>query len=117
MASGRDAEPVNMEPVNANSFEVEPAPAVTAAPQPQQEGVARPVDAAAVPVPWPPYTEDDDIIQGVRCYWPDCAVECKCWGKLLVHCLNLHPFKTKSINGTYFHKMGNAVLPQTISAL
>ena len=60
MASGQDAGPGRMEPVNANSFEAEPAPAETETPQPQQEGVVQPGGAVAAPVPQPRYDEGDE---------------------------------------------------------
>jgi len=107
MASAQDAEPARMEPVGANPIGVEPAPA-----EPVQ-----PDDSVVAPVPQPPYKEGDDITQGMRCYYEGCAVEGKCWGKLLVHMRNTHGLKHKSISGTYFHRMGVEVMPQTTSAL
>lgn len=113
MASAQDPKSVRFERVNANSFEAEPLLAHTEVLQPKQERFAQPGAAGATPVPQPPYDETHDINEGLRCYYPGCAVEGYRWGDLLAHMDTEHQLKFKSIEGTYFHKMGMKVIART----
>ena len=107
------AESIRIEVVNANSFAVEPLLIETEVPQPKKEGVVQPGDAYAAPIPQPPYDEIDDTTEGLRCYYQGCTFEGYCWCDLLAHMDIEHNTKFKSLQGTYFHKMGMKVLTPT----
>ena len=104
MATVKDAKSFRIEDVNANSFEVEPALAVTDVLQPKQNGLVQPGDANATPVPQPPYNETDDVTLGLGCYYPECPFKSYCWGDMLAHMDTTHKLKFKRIEGTYFHR-------------
>ena len=40
--------------------------------------------------PMPPYTPEDDVASGLKCYFPDCAYKGCTYGKIFQHVRSTH---------------------------
>ena len=69
--------------------------AAAAAPEPEQE------------VPQPPYTEDSDISEGLKCYWQGCTSKSFYkWSRLIEHLRAQHGVKHSQISQSYLYMKG-----------
>ena len=60
--------------------------------------------APAAAHPHPPYTEADDVTQGLKCYFPGCDFVGHAWDKIADHVRNKHKVRESNIKGSYLHR-------------
>lgn len=73
---------------------------------------AKPGAVADIPLPPCPYSEEDNIEEGLQCYIPGCAFKFTVWGSGLTHIKNYHAAKLSWLNGEYIHTKGKVDMCQ-----
>ena len=62
--------------------------------------------ADGVGLPMPPYTENDNPLDGLACYIIGCKYKGNAWGLLLQHLRLKHKISFASLQGTFLHTKG-----------
>ena len=71
---------------------------------------ANPRSEAIIPLPECPYSDKDNIEEGVTCFIPDCQHNAFSWSSMFQHVKHFHAVKQADLVGTHLHTKGLAEL-------
>ena len=68
--------------------------------------IAAPSESGVAELPEPLFDENTPYGEGhkVKCFYPDCQIECSTWCSLMFHLKRDHKRKQSEFKGTYFHE-------------